>query len=158
MAGEEEVYGDFEDDDTLSMDFQYAEVVVQYGRVYQRYALEENLYYVPADPVCLTTSNIRTEAWTSYTQDSSNLPPPSSVANRPLQDEDERLTIQHHVVTRFLDGNLIHAPIQADPKNVLDCGYGQADWALSVAARYPDCEVGAMNVLSDEETGIVARC
>jgi len=54
MAGEEpeQEYEDFEDDDTLSMDFQYAEVVVQYGRVYQRYALEEELYYVPADPVC----------------------------------------------------------------------------------------------------------
>lgn len=57
MAGEEEeeVYEDFEDDDdTLSMDLQYAEVVVQYGRVYQRCALEENLYFVPADPVCLS--------------------------------------------------------------------------------------------------------
>jgi len=54
MAGEEQEYEEFEDDDTLSMDFQYAEVVVQYGRVYQRYALEENLYYVPADPVCLS--------------------------------------------------------------------------------------------------------
>ena len=73
-----------------------------------------------------------------------------------LQDEDERLTIQHHVITRFLEGNLIHAPIQADPKNVLDCGYGQADWALSVAARYPDCEVGLLFLRSEGETGIAA--
>jgi hypothetical protein len=62
MAGEEQVYEDFEDDDTLSMDLQYAEVVVQYGRVYQRYALEENLYYVPADPVCFPTSSVRRRA------------------------------------------------------------------------------------------------
>jgi len=70
MAGEEQEqeYEDFEDDDTLSMDFQYAEVVVQYGRVYQRYALEEELYYVPADPVCLSKSYPSPIAWKSYAQ------------------------------------------------------------------------------------------
>ena len=73
MAGEEEEYGEFEDDDTLSMDLQYAEVVVQYGRVYQRYALEEDLYYVPADPVCLSASYPRTRAWTSYAQHSNEV-------------------------------------------------------------------------------------
>jgi len=54
MTESEHGYDSFEDeadDDTLSEDPRYTEVVVQFNRVYQRYSLEEDIYHVPIDPV-----------------------------------------------------------------------------------------------------------
>lgn len=43
----------------------------------------------------------------------------------------------------IFDGRLIFPPL-ANPKSVLDCGYGAASWAVEVAESYPDCEVGVL--------------
>jgi hypothetical protein len=51
MSDDEDMYDDFHEDDTLSEDPRYTEVVVQYDRVFQRYAIDEELYFVPVDPV-----------------------------------------------------------------------------------------------------------
>jgi len=48
---EEEEYDVLDEDDGLSLDPKYQEVIVKYGRVFQRYAIDEEIYYVPIDPV-----------------------------------------------------------------------------------------------------------
>jgi methylase of polypeptide subunit release factors len=58
------------------------------------------------------------------------------------------------VVTRFLDDKLIHAPISAEPQNILDCGYGQAEWAMAVAGKYPYCEVTGIDIHTLDLTDI----
>lgn len=48
---EEEEYDVLEEDDSSFLDPKYQEVIVKYGRVFQRYAIDEEIYYVPIDPV-----------------------------------------------------------------------------------------------------------
>lgn len=59
-----------------------------------------------------------------------------------IQGEIERLEAHHRVFNLIFDGRLIFPPI-TNLRNVLDCGYGAASWAVEVAETYPDCEVGA---------------
>lgn len=58
----------------------------------------------------------------------------------PEQDEADRLRIQHGVFQRLFDGRLIFPPIQS-PRRILECGFGNASWAIDVADHYPNCEV-----------------
>ena len=54
--------------------------------------------------------------------------------------EAERLENQHLVFSLMFDQRLIFAEMTT-VRNVLDCGYGTASWAIEVAETYPDCEV-----------------
>ena len=54
--------------------------------------------------------------------------------------EAERLENQHLVFGLMFDQRLIFASMTR-VRNVLDCGYGTASWAIEVAEAYPDCEV-----------------
>lgn len=54
--------------------------------------------------------------------------------------EAERLENQHRVFSLMFDQRLIFASM-IRVRNVLDCGYGTASWAIEVAEAYPDCEV-----------------
>ena len=54
--------------------------------------------------------------------------------------EAERLENQHLVFSLMFDQRLIFASMNR-VRNVLDCGYGTASWAIEVAEAYPDCEV-----------------
>ncbi len=54
--------------------------------------------------------------------------------------EAERLENQHRVFSLMFDQRLIFASMTR-VRNVLDCGYGTASWAIEVAEAYPDCEV-----------------
>ncbi len=40
----------------------------------------------------------------------------------------------------IFDERLVFPPV-TELKNVLDCGYGAASWAIEVAEAYPSCEV-----------------
>lgn len=51
MSEDEEEYDSLQEDDGSSIDPKYQEVIVKYGRVFQRYAIDEGIYYVPIDPV-----------------------------------------------------------------------------------------------------------
>lgn len=56
--------------------------------------------------------------------------------------EEERLTIQHDVVSRLFGGALVSPRIPlTDPRRALDCGYGGGDWAVQFAEEFEDCEV-----------------
>lgn len=56
------------------------------------------------------------------------------------QGEADRLEKQNRVFNLMFDGKLIFPPL-TNPRNVLDCGYGAASWAVEVAETFPDCEV-----------------
>ena len=40
----------------------------------------------------------------------------------------------------IFDNRLLFPPIN-NPQRILECGYGNCDWSISVAESYPDCEV-----------------
>lgn len=61
------------------------------------------------------------------------------------QEEAERLESQHQVFNRVFDNRLIFPPVPR-LRRILDCGYGAGSWAVDVAERHPDCEVGSNNV------------
>ena len=50
------------------------------------------------------------------------------------------MAIQDDIVNMEFRNRLFleHVP---NPRRVLDCGYGQAHWAIKVAEQYPDCDV-----------------
>lgn len=52
----------------------------------------------------------------------------------------DRLEMQHRVLDIVFDGRLIFPPV-ANVRDVLDCGYGAATWAVGVAESYPNCKV-----------------
>jgi hypothetical protein len=58
------------------------------------------------------------------------------------QGEADRLEKQHRVFTLMFDEKLIFPPLN-NVRNVLDCGYGAASWAVDVAEEYPDCQVSS---------------
>jgi len=49
---------------------------------------------------------------------------------------------QNRVFNLIFDGKLIFPPV-TNLRNVLDCGYGAASWAVDVAESYPECEVSS---------------
>lgn len=57
-----------------------------------------------------------------------------------VQEEAERLEIQHRVFQRVFDDRLVFPPIPR-LRRVLDCGYGSGSWAAETAEQYPNCEV-----------------
>ena len=46
----------------------------------------------------------------------------------------------HDVFLRLFDGRLIFPPISR-PRRILDCGFGEASWAVDVAETHPNCQV-----------------
>lgn len=56
------------------------------------------------------------------------------------QDEIERLIAQHQLLDMVFDGRLIFPPV-TNVRNVLDCGYGAASWAIEVADTHPESRV-----------------
>ena len=56
------------------------------------------------------------------------------------QEEADRLELQHQLLNAVFDGRLIFPPV-AEPRRILDLGYGAASWAQDVAVAHPDAEV-----------------
>lgn len=65
------------------------------------------------------------------------------------QEEIDRLTDQHQLFHLVFDGKLIFPPVHK-LRDVLDCGYGAASWAVEVADSYPLCRVNMAGLASPE--------
>lgn len=65
------------------------------------------------------------------------------------QEEIDRLTDQHQILHLVFDEKLIFPPVQR-LRDVLDCGYGAASWAIEVADSYPLCKVNIADLASPE--------
>lgn len=63
------------------------------------------------------------------------------------QEEIDRLTDQHQILHLVFDEKLIFPPVQK-LRDVLDCGYGAASWAVEVADYYPECKVNMADLAS----------
>src|SRR3569833_3022120 len=101
------------------------ETVTINGRDYHAHAINNGAYFTPIDEVTtlLCKRNITWAERFSY-----------------IQNEVERLRIQHDVFNRLFDGRLFFPPIRR-PRRVLECGFGTASWAVDVAEAYQNCEV-----------------
>ncbi|OBT57341.1 hypothetical protein VE04_02528 [Pseudogymnoascus sp. 24MN13] len=63
------------------------------------------------------------------------------------EDEIERLTRQHRLLSIVFDERLVFPPVN-NPRRILDCGHGSASWAVDVAEQYPRCEVYGVDISS----------
>ncbi|KAG6011608.1 hypothetical protein E4U54_007987 [Claviceps lovelessii] len=59
--------------------------------------------------------------------------------------EIQRLALMHAVLRVAFDNRLFQAPI-AQPKRILDCGFGAGDWAIDVANQFPESEVVGIDI------------
>ncbi|RCI10422.1 hypothetical protein L249_4414, partial [Ophiocordyceps polyrhachis-furcata BCC 54312] len=103
------------------LDERLTETVEFLGRTYQKYALENGVYFAPID-----------EASRPYSK---------GVA----LEEVSRLELMHSVLRKVFDDRLIFPPVNS-PRRILDCGCGSGDWAVDVARRFPDCEVLGIDI------------
>ncbi|RSL59645.1 hypothetical protein CEP53_005726, partial [Fusarium sp. AF-6] len=55
--------------------------------------------------------------------------------------EQDRMDLVHHIYRLLLDGELFLAPINKQPRRVLDLGTGTGIWAMDFADEYPSTEV-----------------
>ena len=60
-------------------------------------------------------------------------------------DEQNRLDLQHKVISILMDDQLHWAPLQ-EPRNALDLGTGTGIWAIHFARKYPNCHVTATDL------------
>ncbi|KAB8616656.1 hypothetical protein FH972_025991 [Carpinus fangiana] len=97
--------------DTVSLESQYEESTWEHGRLYQKFAVEKSIYWVPID-----------------------------------EEEEERQNIEDDVLNGVFNNKLFFSDPPHNPNKVLDLGYGQAHWAITVAETYPDCEVTAIDI------------
>jgi hypothetical protein len=49
--------------------------------------------------------------------------------------------LEDEIFNKVFEEKLFFPDIR-NPKNILDCGYGRATWAVKVAERYENCNVG----------------
>ncbi|KAI1572628.1 methyltransferase type 11 protein [Pyrenophora tritici-repentis] len=61
--------------------------------------------------------------------------------------EESRLTAQHELMCEIFGDRLFSPRIPvADPRAILECGYGGGDWAVQCAEEFEDCEVTAIDI------------
>lgn len=109
------------------MDPQYLEVVTIHDREFQKYSIDNSIHLVPVDEVNELSQLLVGTSLTAW------------------QEEASRLENQHRVFNLVFDGRLIFPPVTS-PKNVLDCGYGAASWAMELAESYPDCQASLSHI------------
>lgn len=113
--------------DTTEVDHIYLEIVTIHDRVFQKYSIDHSVHLVPVDEV-------NGHPWLLV----GTISPAS-------QEEASRLETQHRIFNLVFDGRLIFPPVTS-PKNVLDCGYGAASWAVELAEVYPDCQASLSHI------------
>ncbi|TRX98333.1 hypothetical protein FHL15_000978 [Xylaria flabelliformis] len=119
--------------DTVELSDEVQETFYLHNRLFQRYAIDNNTYFVPVDEVCHTLPIDEREQKTNEAN------------KRRVQDETLRLRLQHSVLTMMFDNRFIFPPIDT-PRRVLDCGFGTGEWALQVAWEHPRCEVRGIDI------------
>jgi hypothetical protein len=112
----------------VAVDPRYLETVTYHNRQFQEFAIENRIYFAPVDEVN-NTADPTWEVWTTIW----------AMANF-LQDETERLILQHRLFSIVFDERLVFPPLN-NPTRILECGHGAASWAVEVADQYPRCEV-----------------
>lgn len=101
------------------------ETFVLHNRSFQKYAIDNNTYFVPVDEVRYALHIVEKEKEAE------------SRANVwSIQDETLRLRIQHGVLTMMFDNRFIFPPLDS-PRRVLDCGFGTGEVRCSLYHRYP---------------------
>jgi hypothetical protein len=56
--------------------------------------------------------------------------------------EESRLTAQHRLVSRIFGDRLFSSRVPVgEPRAILECGYGDGEWAVQCAEEFEDCEV-----------------
>lgn len=108
--------------ETTAVPPKYEETVTIHDREFQKFSIDNSIHLVPIDDVFHTMNRHKGPKLTGR------------------QEEAERLENQHRVFNLIFDGRLIFPPVQ-NVRDVLDCGYGTASWAVEVAECYPSCEV-----------------
>jgi len=116
---------------TVEVDPRYLEIVTYHNRQFQEFAIENGIYFTPADEV-KSTADPTCEVW----------PTIWAIANL-MQDEAGRLILQHRLFSIVFDERLVFPPLN-NPRRILECGHGTASWAVEVADQYPQCEVCAI--------------
>ena len=72
-------------------------------------------------------------------------------------EEQNRLDLQHKVLSLSLDNRLSLAPIH-NPKSVLDIGTGTGIWAIQFAKQNPHCRVIGSDLSLIQPSGAVSNC
>lgn len=114
--------------DTTEVDPLYLEIVTIHDRDFQKYSIDNSVHLVPVDEV------------TEHSQLS------VSTSSSAWQEEAYRLETQNRMFNLVFDGRLIFPPVTG-PKNVLDCGYGAASWAVELAESYPECQASLCDII-----------
>ncbi|KAG9191644.1 hypothetical protein G6011_10378 [Alternaria panax] len=61
--------------------------------------------------------------------------------------EESRLTAQHYLVSRIFGDRLVSSGLPVkEPRAILECGYGNGEWAVQCAEDFEDCEVTAVDI------------
>ena len=105
----------------------YLEIVTIHDRDFQKFSIDHSIHLVPVDKVNghpRLLVDTFSSAW---------------------QEDAYRLETQHRIFNLVFDGRLIFPPVTS-PKDVLDCGYGAASWAVELAEIYPDCQASLSHV------------
>ncbi|CAN9124447.1 unnamed protein product [Alternaria alternata] len=56
--------------------------------------------------------------------------------------EESRLTAQHRLVARIFGDSLFSSRVSVEnPSAILECGYGNGEWAVQCAEDFEDCEM-----------------
>lgn len=118
--------------DTTAVDPKYQETITIHDREFQKFSVDNTIHLVPIDDVGSRIG--RRKYWLTHGQE-----------------EAERLEHQNRVFNLIFDGRLIFPPLHG-LRNVLDCGYGSASWAVEVAESYPNCEVNSVNRAVRDDT------
>jgi hypothetical protein len=121
---------------------QYKERVDIHDREFQKYSIENRIYYVPVDEVRVSRrppALPSAELWATGFS--------SRIVLIAVQEEEDRLDVHHQMLQDLFDGRMFFPPIQY-PRRILDCGYGQGHWAVQMAGTYDASRV----ILSSQDS------
>jgi hypothetical protein len=130
----------------------YYDLIEIHDRQFQNFSITNGIYYVPVDEVCSFIVNLSKyqKAPMSVLLASARLPSftVSYLTNLRLEKlltglkgEEDRLTAHHRILLYVFGGRLFFPPIEY-PMQILECGYGQGNWAVQMAETYVQSQVG----------------
>jgi SAM-dependent methyltransferase len=73
------------------------------------------------------------------------------------EDEQDRLRILHQIYLNIFNLELTTIPLE-DPTAVLDVGTGTGEWSMSMAERWPGCEVTGVDISPTFERAVPHNC